>query len=198
MKNIFLLLFSFFLFTGSFAQKNGPYAREIKAYQKNYVTTHEVVPQKDKKYFRFFPINNTYNVTGHFESIKDTVGFTMTTSAKTLKHYYKYGRLDFMIDGKEYLLFVYQSKDLIQVEEYKDYLFVPFTDATTGDESYGSGRYLEFFKKDIENNTVQLDFNKAYNPYCAYSPDYKCPIPPKENRLSVVIRAGEMNFGKPH
>ena len=125
-------------------------------------------------------------------------GFTMNTSAGTVKYYYKYGRLDFIIDGKECLLYVYQGKDLMQTEQYKDYLFVPFTDATTGNESYGSGRYLEFYKKDIENNSVQLDFNKAYNPYCAYATGYKCPVPPRENRLTIPIKAGEMNFGKAH
>jgi uncharacterized protein len=198
MKKILFLLVSFFLLNNLWAQKNESYAKEIKAYQQNYVAAHEVVTAKDKKHFRFFPVNRMYRVDCHFERIFDTVGFAMTTSAKTQKHYYKYGRLDFMIDGKEYLLYVYQSKDLMKTEEYRDYLFVPFTDATTGDESYGSGRYLEFYKRDISGNSLLLDFNKAYNPYCAYSPDYKCPIPPKENRLPVAIKAGEMNFAKPH
>jgi len=188
----------------AFSQKKDLYVERIKAYQKNYVNNHEVVPQKDKKHFHFFPVNSMYNVACSFERITDSVGFTMTTSAKTLKHYYKYGRLNFTISGKSYQLFVYQVKDLMQVEKYRDYLFVPFTDATTGDESYGSGRYIEFFKQDIQNNPqgsgsmLQLDFNKAYNPYCAYSAGYKCPIPPKENFLTVAIRAGEMNFGKGH
>jgi uncharacterized protein (DUF1684 family) len=180
------------------AQKKDIYTESIKAYQKMYIDSHEVVKGKDKKHFRFFPINKDYNVTGYFERIIDTVGFTMNTSAGTVKYFYKYGRLDFMIDGKEFLLYVYQGKELMQTEQYKDYLFVPFTDATTGNESYGSGRYLEFYKKDIENNQVQLDFNKAYNPYCAYSTGFKCPIPPRENRLSIAIKAGEMNFGKAH
>jgi uncharacterized protein len=198
MKKILFLLASFFLLNNLWAQKNDSYAKEIKAYQQNYVAQHEVVPEKDKKYFRFFPVNKMYRVHCHFERINDSVGFNMTTSAKTQKHYYKYGRLDFMIEGKEYLLFVYQSKDLMQTEEYRDYLFVPFTDETTGDESYGSGRYLELSIKEISGNSVELDFNKAYNPYCAFSPDYKCPIPPRENRLPVAIRAGEKNFAKGH
>jgi uncharacterized protein (DUF1684 family) len=177
---------------------------ELEAYQKNYVLNHEVVPKKDKKYFHFFPVSSLYNVKCNFERITDSTGFTMTTSAKTIKHYYKYGRLNFTISGKPYELFVYQSKDLMQVEKYRDYLFVPFTDSTTGDESYGSGRYLEFYVQDIQKNpqgsggTVWLDFNKAYNPYCAYSSGYKCPIPPRENFIPVAIRAGEMNFGKGH
>ena len=198
MQKIFLLAVGIFFGNIVFAQKKDFYVEQVKAYQKNYITTHEVVAKKDRKYFHFFPINKEYNVTCSFEKITDTVGFTMTTSANTLKHYFKYGRLDFMIAGKEYLLFVYQSKDLMEVEKYKDYLFVPFTDATTGDETYGSGRYLEFYKQDIQNNELQLDFNKAYNPYCAYSPNFKCPIPPKENRIPAAIKAGEKNFGKIH
>lgn len=198
MQKIFLLTLTFILYNNTFAQKKDLYVESIKAYQKKYVATHEVVIKKDKKHFHFFPVSSNYNVTCTFEKITDSIGFTMTTSAKTLKHYFKYGRLGFTIDGTQYYLFVYQSSDLMQTEQYRNYLFVPFTDATTGDESYGSGRYLEFYIADIQNNTLHLDFNKAYNPYCAYSPNYKCPIPPKENFLPVAIKAGEMNFGKAH
>jgi uncharacterized protein (DUF1684 family) len=194
-------LFSLFIFLlisqTSLAQKY-IYTESIKAYQKKYVDEHEVVGRKDKKYFRFFPVNSLYNVNCRFEKITDSIGFSMKTSANTLKHYFRYGKLNFTIAGNDYHLFVYQSKDLMKTEEYKDYLFVPFTDLTTGDESYGSGRYLEFRIPDIKNNTLQLDFNKAYNPYCTYSPGYKCPIPPRENALTVAIKAGEMNFAKPH
>jgi uncharacterized protein (DUF1684 family) len=194
-----LLLAAGILISGfASAQKKDAYTESIKSYQKNYVESHEVVQGKDKKYFHFFPVNKSYQVTAYFERIFDTLGFTMPTSAGTVKYFYKYGRLDFLIDGREYLLFIYQGKDLMQSEQYKDYLFVPFTDATSGDESYGSGRYLEFYKNDILQDSLLLDFNKAYNPYCAYATGYKCPIPPKENRLSIAIKAGEMNFGKAH
>lgn len=188
----------FFLYSTALAQQKDFYAKSIKAYQKNYVDSHEVVPKKEKKYFRFFPVSTNYNVVCTFEKITDTTGFTMNTSAKTLKHYYKYGRLNFKIGDTACHLYVYQSSDLVKTEKYRNYLFVPFTDLTTGDETYGSGRYLEFYIQDIQNNVLQLDFNKAYNPYCAYSPDYKCPIPPKENFLPVAIKAGEMNFAKGH
>ena len=198
-QRVFLSAMIILIAGSAFAQKNDFYAKSIKAYQKNYVDTHEVVQEKkDKKYFQFFPVSNTYNVPAYFERIFDTVGFTMNTSAGTKKYFYKYARLDFMIDGKECLLYVYQGKELMQTETYKDYLFVPFTDATTGNESYGSGRYLEFYKKDIQGDSLQLDFNKAYNPNCAYATGYKCPVPPRENMLAVAIKAGEMNFGKTH
>jgi len=197
MYRVFIASASLFICSSAVAQ-NDFYVKQLKAYQLNYVKTHEVVPAADKKYFRFYPIGSRYNVTCSFQKITDTVGFTMTTSAKTQKHYFKYGRLDFTIDGTNHHLFVYQSKDLMLTEKYRNYLFVPFTDATTGYQTYGSGRYLEFYTKDIQNNTLQLDFNKAYNPYCAYSAGYKCPIPPKENFLTVAIEAGEKNFAKAH
>ena len=193
-----LLVATIFIVGSAFAQKIEVYTESIKAYQKMYVDSHEVVKGKDKRQFHFFPINKAYHVSAYFERIYDTVGFTMNTSAGTIKYFYKYGRLDFIIDGKECLLYVYQGKDLMQTEAYKDYLFVPFTDATTGNESYGSGRYLEFYKKDIAGDSLQMDFNKAYNPYCAYATGFKCPVPPKENRLTLPIKAGEMNFGKAH
>ena len=198
-QRVFLLAIGIFIAGSALAQKNDFYIKSIKAYQKNYVNNHDVVHnEKDKKHFHFFPISNTYNVAAYFERIMDTVGFTMATSAGTVKYFYKYGRLDFMIDGKEYLLYVYQGKELMQTEQYRDYLFVPFIDATNGNESYGSGRYLEFYKKDIQSDSLQLDFNKAYNPSCAYATGFKCPVPPRENMLPIAIKAGEMNFGKRH
>jgi len=180
------------------AQKNNPYVTAIKAYQKNYAATHEVVKGKDKKYFRFFPVNKGLLADCSFEKITDTIGFVMKTSAATLQYYFKYGVLKFALRGVPCSLYVYQGKDLMNTEKYRDYLFVPFTDSTTGDESYGSGRYLEFYIPEIRNNHLMLDFNKAYNPYCAYATGYHCPIPPKENRLAVAVRAGEMVFGKKH
>jgi uncharacterized protein (DUF1684 family) len=181
-----------------FAQQKDPYVESIKAYQKKYTAEHEVVKGSDKKYFRFYPIDKTYSVTCSFEKFTDTTGFTMKTSANTLQHYYKYGKLNFNLSGMDCFLFVYQSKELMNTKKYKDYLFVPFTDATTGDESYGSGRYLEFYIPEIKNNTFQLDFNKAYNPYCAYAKGFHCPIPPKENNLPIAVKAGEKLFGKTH
>ena len=82
-------------------------------------------------------------------------------------------------------------------KKLKDYLLVPFGDATSGFESYGGGRYMDFNIPDIKNNKVVLDFNKAYNPYCAYvSGKYNCPLPPRENELPVAIFAGEKTFTK--
>ena len=180
----------------SYGQQN--YISEIQAYQKNYVATHEVVKEKDKKYFRFFAIDSNYRVNAIFEKIKDTIGFSMKTSGNSLQQYFKYGKISFIIKGARLHLFVYQSEDLIKSKDYADYLFLPFTDLTTGDKTYGSGRYIDLTIPEIINNKMTIDFNKAYNPYCAYSTEYHCPIPPKENILPVAINAGEINFGKTH
>ena len=84
----------------------------------------------------------------------------------------------------------------MKVNQLKDYLFIPFMDATTGEETYESGRYFDFSINDIKENMLLVDFNKAYNPYCAYTAGYNCPVPPKENRINVAILAGEKKFLK--
>lgn len=91
---------------------------------------------------------------------------------------------------------MYQSIALMQQEELKDYLFIPFNDLTNYETTYAGGRYLDISIKDIQGNRVVLDFNKCYNPYCAYASGYSCPIPPAANRLSVRMDAGEQLFGK--
>ncbi len=195
-----LLVFSAFIFSAifSFAQQKDKYVESIKAYQKNYIATHEVVKGKDRKYFCFFPVDAGYAINCAVEKITDTADITMKTSDGKTKHYFKYGRVSFTIAGTACTLFLYQSRDLMKTEKYKDYLFIPFTDSTTGDESYGSGRYLDFFISDIRNDSLQVDFNKAYNPYCAYTTGFHCPVPPRENHLPAPIKAGEMAFGKTH
>jgi uncharacterized protein (DUF1684 family) len=174
------------------------YRSMMKSFQNDYVRKHEVVKEKDKKYFRFFPVDQRYMVTADFERIYDTTGFIMKTSGKKTPKYYKYGRLNFRIRDTLLHLTVYQSENLKGTEEYKDYLFVLYTDLTSGEESYGGGKYIEFYINDIRNNKVILDFNKAYNPYCAYATGYNCPIPPRENDLNIAIRAGEKMFAKKH
>ena len=87
---------------------------------------------------------------------------------------------------------MYQSFPVSQDPEYIDYLFLPFTDLTSGDGSYGGGRFLDTTIP--KGDTIVLDFNKAYNPYCAYNSAYSCPIPPKENDLLVRVEAGVKAF----
>lgn len=116
----------------------------------------------------------------------------MKTSTSRLPMYEKYGELHFTIDGKICKLNVYRSLDLKKTDEYKDYLFLPFSDTTNGNETYLGGRYIDL--KITDGNTMVIDFNKAYNPYCAYNSKYSCPAVPQENVLDVAIRAGVKKF----
>jgi uncharacterized protein (DUF1684 family) len=138
----------------------------------------------------FYPIDIKYIVKASFVKNDFPVPFEMATSTDRKPLYQKYGTLAFTLDGKEYTLAVYQ--DLDSDEEYKDYLFVPFTDLTNNSETYGGGRYIDL--KQPLDQEVLLDFNQAYNPYCAYSHRWSCVIPPKENDLQVAIKAGVKKF----
>ncbi|MGG9962935.1 DUF1684 domain-containing protein [Ferruginibacter sp. SUN106] len=199
MRLIYSTLILFFISFAGTAQKRNAYPDSIVAYQKNYTTTHEVVKGNDKKFFRFFPADKKFLVQCRFQRSTDSSVVRMNTSGKTIpqKDYFRYGKLIFKLHDTALQLTVYQSRSLRQNPQYKDYLFIPFTDITTGEETYGSGRYIDILTTDIKNNTVTIDFNKAYNPYCAYSEGYNCPIPPAENYLPVAVKAGEKTFAKP-
>jgi uncharacterized protein (DUF1684 family) len=197
MKNIFLLIVILMSFQILIAQQS--YTGYIRKYQKAYVKQHEVVDtKKDKKYFRFFPPDAKYKVVARFSPLQDTVGFMIPTSSKKAKKFLRYGIVNFEIEGKPYQLHVYRNVALMSDSVYKNHLFLPFTDATSGEESYGGGRYIDLEITDIIGHKITVDFNKAYNPYCTYSDGYNCPIPPRENDLPVAIKAGEMNFAKSH
>ena len=191
---IFIVLIS--LLQGAYAQKE-TYDDSILAYRQNYINTHEVVLKDDRKFLNFYPADDRYRVIASFKRIVDNTGFDMNTSSGMKKKHFIYGLLTFKLHDSLVHLYVYQSAALMKQEKLKDYLFVPFGDATSGFESYGGGRYMEFFIKDIKSNKVVLDFNKAYNPYCAYTTGYNCPIPPVENLLKIPVKAGEKDYGKP-
>ncbi|RYU78957.1 DUF1684 domain-containing protein [Hymenobacter persicinus] len=137
----------------------------------------------------FFPADYRYYVEATFVRDSTSAPFKMKTTGLREPEYRKYGELRFVLEGRPLVLPVYQSLDLMHKAGYEDYLFVPFTDLTNGHETYGGGRYLDF--RIPKARLVPLDFNRAYNPYCAYATGkYSCPVVPAENRLPVAIRAG--------
>lgn len=146
----------------------------------------------------YFEVDSNYRMIAIFTKNKGK-RFKMPTSTDREPIYRRYGYFDFLIDGKTQRLTVYQNMALRKQKDYKNYLFIPFRDATSGKESYGGGRYL-----DVQipiGKTIILDFNLVYNPYCVYSHRYSCPIPPEENTLTVPIRAGEkvpVGYSKEH
>lgn len=124
------------------------------------------------------------------KSTPDTI--KMKTTTERLPLYIVYGTATFTVNGIKDTLTIYRNVGLMSKAGFEDYLFVPFTDETSGIESYGGGRYID--ARIPKDNTIILDFNRAYNPYCVYSKKYSCPIPPRENHLNIRIAAGEKNY----
>jgi uncharacterized protein len=112
----------------------------------------------------------------------------MATSKQRPRNMLCIGELPFTYQGASYALRVFTSTDPAERNEW----FIPFTDATNGTDTYAAGRFLDV--SNARNDSTFLDFNYAYNPYCAYSHRYDCPIPPKENALPFAVRAGEKNY----
>jgi len=183
------------------AQENAGWLENVKEYQleaNHHFADPEtsILDEEDLKRFtglQFYEINPQFRVDAIFTRTPDEKPFKMPTSTKRKPLYVKYGELSFTIKLQDFVLNVYKSLDSFDDPEYKDYLFLPFTDLTSGDGSYGGGRYIDLFIP--EGNTIEIDFNKAYNPYCAYSNNYSCPIPPRANDLKIRIEAGVKDFG---
>jgi uncharacterized protein (DUF1684 family) len=170
-----------------------------KEYKDDFLTdNHSPLTAADTSFLRFFAPNEAYCVTATFTLTPEGQPFDIPTYNEKKKNYRNYGTVTFKLRHslQTLTLHIYQSLELIKDPKYKDYLFIPFTDETNYKETYGGGRYLDLTIQDIKGDKVVLDFNKAYNPYCAYASGYSCPIPPSENSLHVSIKAGEKQYGK--
>ena len=188
---IFLLFFGVSMITvGQTEQTAVEFQQELNSQYKNLKKS----PLKEKaKYFKghaFFPIDSTFRVKAKFIRTLNSIPFQMKTTGDRLPVYEKYGEAHFTIYGKKLVLSIFQGHKLRETEEYKNHLSLPFTDTSNGEESYAGGRFV-----DLEipyGEFIVIDFNKAYNPYCAYTSGYSCVIPPQENHLDIKILAGVM------
>jgi len=195
MQRLFLPLLLASCITHLFGQAS--YNDSVKTYLDGYVKKHEVVRGANKKYFQFYPVDEKYRVVATFEKATEIKWFSMETSAMQKQTYRVYGTVSFTIHDTLVKADIYQSQDLLATPKYKNYLALMFTDKTTGDQTYHAGRYIDLTIDGIKDDKLVIDFNKAYNPYCAYVKGrYSCPIPPRENYLPVMIEAGEKNFAK--
>ena len=198
MQRILMVVLIMFSYLNSFSQD---YQTQIETYRtkyKNEFLEDENSPLKkqDLKFLRFYQPDSNYLVKSSFTPIADTIGFDMQTHNGIIKRYFVYGYVEFELKSSQQKLFIYQSEKLKSKEGFEDYLFIPFTDETNYQETFGGGRYLDFRIDDIQYGVLWIDFNKAYNPYCAFKEGYSCPIPPKENDMKISIEAGEKLFGK--
>lgn len=193
MKTIYTIFF-LLSFVVSFGQETSKEFQENL--NKEYANKEESpLMKEDLEHFQsldFFPIQDKFIVQATFKRTKKEKVFEMKTSTERLPLYRKYGELEFTIDGVLCKLNVYQNMSLFKKPGFKDYLFLPFSDLTSGNESYIGGRYVDL--RIQKGNQWIIDFNKAYNPYCAYNYKYSCPIVPMENDLKVSILAGVKKF----
>lgn len=171
------------------------HSEDVKAFQdkinKDYKSDESPLREEDKADFTgldFFPIDNKYQVLANFVRTPEEKPFAMKTSTDRTPIYIKYGEATFQLQGDTITLSLYRNPKLSRIEAYKYYLFLPFTDLTNGNTSYGGGRYIDLLIP--RGNKIIIDFNKAYNPYCCYNDKFSCPIPPKENFMDLEIQAG--------
>ncbi|WP_034256211.1 DUF1684 domain-containing protein [Arenibacter latericius] len=153
------------------------------------------LPDRYRKNFSsldFFAPDSSYQVMAKVTRTPEALPFLMPTTTGGRTEEVVYAKLSFTLNGKEHELEVYQNTELMQQANFKDYLFLPFSDLTNGEETYEGGRYLDLAIP--KGDTILLDFNMSYNPYCAYNPKYSCPVVPKQNRLDTHIRAGVKAF----
>ncbi len=168
--------------------QNNESVEELRKKQDAYFRSEQSPIEKGTAFtgLKYFSVNEKYNVKARISILRETDIYTLSTSTGKKREFRHYAYADFTIDDKDYRLTILQPTD------DPNYFFLPFTDATSGNQTYGSGRYIEVNMSDLAN--VYIDFNKAYNPYCAYNSKYDCPIPPSENNLQVEILAGEKSY----
>ena len=190
----YFLFSSAFLLFGCASLKKDIEAHRIQ-YKSGFLTDERSpLKQEDLVYLDFFPPSATGKVKAKFTLTPDAEPFDLPTYSGITRSYRKYGVASFMWEKKQVQLSLYQNMSLISNPLHKDYLFLPFKDETNGVTTYGGGRYLNMSKMDTEDGQITIDFNKAYNPWCAFSDGYNCPIPPKENHLPFSVNAGEKAY----
>lgn len=189
----------FLVLTSCVSQKPSAEISDIKRFQKKLNTEYKnrkETPLRGSNFtgFKahpFFPVDLKYRVSAQFTVTENAVPFDLPTSSGKTKPYKEFGKASFVLDDKRFIVTVYQSLSLLEQPDFEDYLFLPFRDATNGKETYGGGKYLDL--KIPEGNIIILDFNKSYQPFCAYNAyDYNCPLVPEENFLPIRIEAGVM------
>lgn len=146
-----------------------------------------LTPEQKKEFtgLKYYPPDPKYRFVVKLNKFENPEIVHIITNTPQVQDYFRYAYVEFEVEGKKCRLHVYKSPG-------DEYLFVPFLDATSGNETYESGRYVEL--QHIQDDLYLLDFNFAYNPYCAYNNNWVCPITPQENRLNCPIKAGEKIF----
>lgn len=150
-----------------------------------------ILPQ-DKAAFRglaYYPVDPELRFSVVLHRYPSPLQVRLGTNTGEIRSALRYGYFEFAVAGQVCRLQVYRLDD---AADRSASLFIPFRDATSGRETYGAGRYIDL--KENTSGSYDLDFNRAYNPSCAYDATYSCPVPPAENTLPVAMRAGEKSY----
>lgn len=168
---------------------NDDYLTTIQGLRKqkdDFLKTDKESPIKDKATFKglkYFEVNPNFRVIGKLDKFASDQTINISMTGGTTEEYEAYGNVTFEIEGVKCSLKIFKTPE--------GNLFLPFKDLTSNKETYGAGRYLDFGVDDVKNNQIEIDFNKAYQPYCAYNETFTCPITPAENFLNLALKAGE-------
>lgn len=201
-KNLLLILTAivvivivFYASTGN--QNNAGYTEDILRERKekdHFMRTSSESPlakEKDQfKGLKYFPADSKYRIMASLIPVKDKKVVVLNTSDGKTERYLAYAYAEFDLHDRKNRLLVLEIMDM---GPFRGKLFLAFGDETSARETYGAGRYLDV-QKVPGSTTITLDFNKAYNPYCAYNNTYSCPLPPPENLLQIPIKAGEKTY----
>lgn len=205
MKTVFISIVCCFLcFTTLYSQDK--FYKAAKKHQDSLSEVYQnpetsILSKKQLKDFHgleFYPIDLKFRVSATFVRTPHEKPFPMATSTGTPRTYVKYGEVTFVLLEKTHTLAIYQNPKFVATpnHKYADHLLLGFTDYTSGDGSYGGGRYVDIGISDIIDNQLVIDFNKTYNPYCAYTEGYSCAIPPEDNDIKIRVEAGVKDFGE--
>lgn len=201
-RNIFLLIAIIVAIVSIFyslreSQDQSAYIDEIKVKREDkdrFMRTSPESPFKSNpasyKGLNYYPADVRYKVTANLTPIKDKKAVSLMTNDGNEQHYVEYAYAEFDLNGLHNKLLILEVMDM---GPFRGKLFLAFGDETSAVDTYGAGRYLDVTKTP-GNNSILLDFNLAYNPYCAYIKEYSCPFPPPENLLNLPIPAGEKNY----
>ena len=163
--------------------------REMNAMFKD--ASRSPLTDSDRKSFTglpFFELDSSYVVRAYLERTPDSEFFKMKTTTDEVNMERVYGIVSFDLKGKSHRLEIYPGAEALNSIDNKDYLFLPFLDDTNAETTYGGGRYIDL--RIPEGDTITIDFNKAYSPYCAYNEAYSCPIVPRKNYIEAAVNAG--------
>ena len=160
--------------------------KSLRTDKDSYLKKDTASPIEDKEKFtglKYFDINPAYKIAGKIDRVTSGQTINITMSGGEVEEYEAYGNVKFEIEGIKCVLKIFKTPE--------GNLFLPFKDLTSNKETYGSGRYLDFGIDDVKENQINIDFNRAYHPYCTYNQTFTCPVPPAENTLNVAVKAGE-------